>query len=601
MLKLFIIKYFGLFLALTCLIVFHFHNEIPLDIGDGIMHYSIVNNAWENPSEFLNHWGKPLFILCSAPFGKGSFFWFPFFNVLVFGLSILIVFKFFKLFNLSWKYYFFFPLLLITIPDVSNSILGGMTEPFFSFLLLSAVYFLYTEKYLFFAIIISFMPFARSEGMLCVILAFFFLVYLKKWKEIPLLFLGYLIYSIAGHFILNDFNWYFNTDPYPSKSIYGSGSLFEYIITWRSHFGLILVCILPLSVLGLIKIIQSKNQKKLLLVILFTSTIYFGIIIVHSLLWWKGLKGALGLSRIATQGLVPFIMLLFITLAKFNSEKSKKMKQFFTLVFILLLIKKGKDLDLPKVIHPDEKCIELASVYINKNKLPHRKVYYFHGLLAYFWEINLRKKHPVFEHSYMKLNLQFPFLKPGDLIVRDSKFATLEAGLPLEELIKYPQLVPVKHFYSAFAFPEFNGERRGIIIYEMLGKETVKKLVRKEKFIEVDNLKWKNLKTKKEFIDLIPILKVPKGNFFSAELQVNFTIEKSKEATVYLVFDNQKGTYISKELKNNENSISFPFISSVASGKLYVYNQKKDKIVLTIKQGKWFLKNDFGIIKKGIE
>jgi hypothetical protein len=57
-----------------CWFIYNFSkSDIPADAGDGIMHYYISNASWQNPSLFLDHWGKPLFILLSSPFSQFGF------------------------------------------------------------------------------------------------------------------------------------------------------------------------------------------------------------------------------------------------------------------------------------------------------------------------------------------------------------------------------------------------------------------------------------------------------------------------------------------------------------------------------------------------
>jgi len=100
-------KYASLIGALVYLIAMNLLNQLPLDVGDGIVHYSIAKASWSQPTFFLDHWGKPLFTLLSSGFAQISFKWHIGFNILVFALTCLAAFRLFKHLSVAKAYYSF--------------------------------------------------------------------------------------------------------------------------------------------------------------------------------------------------------------------------------------------------------------------------------------------------------------------------------------------------------------------------------------------------------------------------------------------------------------------------------------------------------------
>ena len=92
---------FSLGISIFWLILTHFQNEIPPDTGDGIMHFFMSQASWENPTLFLEHWGKPFFILLSSPFAQFGFTGLIVFQVLVHFFICIFGYKITKLLEIS--------------------------------------------------------------------------------------------------------------------------------------------------------------------------------------------------------------------------------------------------------------------------------------------------------------------------------------------------------------------------------------------------------------------------------------------------------------------------------------------------------------------
>jgi hypothetical protein len=120
----------------------------------------------------------------------------------------------------------------------------------------------------------------------------------KQWKAIPLLGFASLVYSIIGGFILHDFFWILHQNPYKGAiDIYGKGPLMHFVAANDRLFGLPLVVLFIMGCIGLIrkKTPEITQNSAFYLLILCYFVVYFTM---HSLFWWKGLFGSLGLHRV---------------------------------------------------------------------------------------------------------------------------------------------------------------------------------------------------------------------------------------------------------------------------------------------------------------
>lgn len=461
----FLFKYFSLGFILGYLSFVVLKSEVPIDESDGLQHFFTAQYAWNDGTFFLNHWGKPLFILFSSSFAQFGFKAYLFFNILVFFSTVLIVFSLFRKFKASPLSYFIFPICCLLIPDYVEGICGGMTEPFFGFLMILTLYLAVNQKWILFAVVVSLLPFARSEGMLVVVMAGIFLLVIKEFKALPFLLLGFLLYSFTGKLLLNDWFWYFNNDPYPKNSPYGNGQWYHYLLAFKRHLGIINLLLLPFISYYLYRLFK-KGEKKLFYIFLFFIAIYASIIAVHSYLWAYGLKGAMGLSRLATLGVIPVV---FFAVLSFNLVISQKnmVTWLCVLLFCGLSFNQIVHYDLPNKTTEFHACLNKAVQYTQKNYS--QKTYYFHPMIAFYEGKNPFEKNSKSIQCYGLLSDEgVQYLRKGDCIIRDSQFGPVEQGMPFERIKQLPWLKKVKTFSLQTPFTEYHGETRSVIIYEVM-------------------------------------------------------------------------------------------------------------------------------------
>ena len=228
------------------------------DAGDSISHFLFAKYAPHHPELYFNHWAKPVFVLLASPFAQFGFVGMKIFNALISLLTIFFTYKIAKQLNL--KNAIIVCAILIFTPVYFALTFSGLTEPLFALFIALGIYFLLNEKYLAACILFSFLPFVRSEGLILLGVIGIYLLAKGKWKSIPWLATGHIIYSFAGYFVYHDLLWVFRKIPYATMdSVYGHGNLAHFAQQLFYFFGL---PIYILFALGLLSIIWSSIKLK---------------------------------------------------------------------------------------------------------------------------------------------------------------------------------------------------------------------------------------------------------------------------------------------------------------------------------------------------
>jgi len=280
------------------------YSTSTFDNGDSIMHYLISRYSFHHPYLFFDHWGKPLFTILSSPFSHFGFTGMALFNALVIYLSAILVFE--TTFTLYQNYsisivsavsYLFCTKVLLFVHS-------GLTEPLFGlFLILSAHAVLHQRESLA-AVLISFTPFIRSEGLIIMGIYLLFLVSRKHYKKIPLLFIGLVVFSILGKlFFSYDLLWFFTKNPYPVvEPNYGSSDdIFHYFNQFFYFSGLPFSILFSIGIIAFVYLIISKHTiissqaNTLFWTVLAPTGAYF---FTHVVFWQIGCCGAFGIQRI---------------------------------------------------------------------------------------------------------------------------------------------------------------------------------------------------------------------------------------------------------------------------------------------------------------
>jgi hypothetical protein len=303
-------------IALAILFKFTFFKEAGLNDGDSITHYLISLYAWQYPHLFLDNWGKPFFILLSSPFAQFGYQGIQVFNILCAICSAWFCYRIAE--KLGIRFAYMAPVFLFMTPVYLVNMPSGLTEILFSLVLIASIYLLLIEKPILAALLISFLPFCRSEGILILPLIGLFLLWKRKFLAIPFLASGFLIYSVIGYFCLHDFLWLAHTNPYHGTDVYGHGTLWFFVEHYMPVFGNLagILFLLATFYYGGRGYLWVKNRtpmpenNRLQFILLWLPVmIYF---IAHSIFWYKGLFGSAGMMRVMAGIAPPYAIICMV-------------------------------------------------------------------------------------------------------------------------------------------------------------------------------------------------------------------------------------------------------------------------------------------------
>lgn len=411
------------------------------DAGDSIFHYLYARSAPYHPELYFDHWAKPLYVLIASPFAQFGFEGVKFMNLILANLSLFFTYKLAKEWNLSHSH--LAPLFLLFCPLFFVLTFSGLTEILFAFLLVFSLYLLVIDRLILSAIIISLLPFVRSEGLLFIGVLGVWFLYKKQFRFLPILLTGSLVYGIAGIPFHHDFLWVFRKVPYAKmSSTYGSGDPFHFVEQ------LIYVTGIPVYILfwlGILSYIRSALQAKVradITLLLYGSVFTFTL--AHSLFWYFGIFNSMGLNRVLIS-VLPLIAIIALQGFNLITMEIPPMKSLFSKTIKIMFI--GYVVIFPFTSNPaaidikhdlslntDQKVAQRIGQKITEEKR-NRVIITAHPYMCEVLEIDCfdstRKK------DLNMINLEKS--QPGDLIVWESWFAVIEKGVSKELLDKDPR------------------------------------------------------------------------------------------------------------------------------------------------------------------
>jgi len=454
------IPYLLLTVSAVFFVVLSFISEDSCGGADSIVHYRISRYAFKYPSLFLDLWGKPLFTILSSPFSQFGFIGIKIFNVCVAGLTAYFALRITQ--HLRWGNGYltvaaclFAPVYFILIPS-------AMTELLFGLVLVLAVFLFFKEKYVWSAVVISCLPFARNEGI--VVFPFFFLAYLLKrnYQSIPVMGAAFLFFSLIGWKHFGNFFWVTANNPYNGASeIYGHGSLLHFAEKSGETFGWPLTLGLLVGLIAIGFGCQNKkmkdNWKFVLLLIVLPALSYFA---AHSYFWWKGIGGSLGLTRVMA-GIVPLVAIIS------TSFFSEKIWRFYLgiLMTIAIIVTPFFQYNLPIELDATQKLTKQASQWIKDNKLDDRLIYYYDPMVCHYLNKDpynndaVREQIPDREHPEKAV-------AKGSLVVWDAHFGPNEGRMPSDRLLQNKGFQLLKKIEPDKPFKVLNNYNYEIYIFE---------------------------------------------------------------------------------------------------------------------------------------
>ncbi|MCD6566368.1 MAG: hypothetical protein J7K53_10540 [Bacteroidales bacterium] len=464
------IQYFILLLSLLIVIaILVFLSDGMYGGADNIAHFRISKYAFSYPYLFLDHWGKPLFTLLSSPFSQFGFNGLRFFNVLTGILAAYLSFRVAQ--ELKMKNSVIVVFFVVFSPLFFRLFFSGLTEILFSFVLILAIFFFIRKKYLFSTLVISFMPFVRTEGIVFFVIWLILLSINKKWKIIPLLFLGTLVYSLIGWSYYQDILWVFHKIPYTGAgNIYGHGELLFFVNSADHIIGIPLII---LFLFGLASYVRSfiKNEFKSAKQVNEGFLVFGGLAIyfvAHSYVWWKGIGGSLGLIRVMAC-VIPLAAIICARGANLLTDilPQKRIVQSLLPVLLVLIVFLTTifGVKIPMKAGKQEIVLGEAAEWVKGSEFFHSKIYYYDLYFLYRLGIDPYNQERCFE----KLpDNKFPGknIPAGSIVQWDAHYGPNEGRMPLERLLENDQFRLLKVFKPAVPFEVLGGNEYAVYLFE---------------------------------------------------------------------------------------------------------------------------------------
>jgi hypothetical protein len=435
------------FICFTSTLLLIFLSKGTYDPGDGVQHYLIAKYAIKHPLLLLDHWGKPIYTLLCMPFAQAGFIGSNIYNLICNVTTSLLAYQIalkmeFKNAWIAFILVFFSPLFFMTS-------FSGLTEPTFALILTASILLMLNYKYIIAALLISFLPFARTEGFFIIPIFVLYLIMHKQWKAIVLTGFASFVYSLIGFFVLDDFFWILHQNPYKGAiDIYGKGPLMHFVAANDRLFGLPLVV---LFIAGCVSLIMGKsknnsNYKTFVILLVGSFVVYF---VMHSVFWWKGLFGSLGLHRVMA-GVAPLFGVVALCgynlIAHFLPHKVYLKKFVLSLIILAVVVYPFKQYRPPLKPDTEMQVLINTSNWIHANSISsNHKVYCMYPILAMLLDVD-----PFNQYKYISTcMLKYPdfsnALKTDDLIIWDAHFGN-ECGFLPEEIAKLSKVKKIATF-----------------------------------------------------------------------------------------------------------------------------------------------------------
>lgn len=424
-----------------CAVVVRLLSSGILEGGDGVQHYQIARYSWQHPSLLLHHWGKPVFTLLSSPFAQLGHWGMTLFNACCFIVTCWLADG--VLVRAGRLARWMFAPMLLLVPVYGAMVLAGMTEVLFGTMAVGVILLLFKGRFSVALALASFMPFARPEYVAFVPFALLWTAFNRQWRALPWVLLGNVLYALIGTAVLKDPLWAMHNDPYTGAAdIYGHGELLHFIRESPAAFGAPLLWLLAASGVALSWHLLKKEKRgaaSLLLVMAMLPS--FAILALHSFLWWKGLKGSLGLTRVLATT-APLVVLVIC----WSIGSSLSVLNRFSRIALPAGILAGAVYvyqaaesfvavrPLPVTAEAYDRFIIQAGRRAGQLVSTAERLVYFHPTIAFAADRDPYDP----EQSSMGLGpiMASGGLRDGDLIAWDSHFGPNEGGTTLESLLK---------------------------------------------------------------------------------------------------------------------------------------------------------------------
>ena len=462
--------------------------SVPAGGADNYAHFNISRWAFRYPHLFLDHWGKPVFTILTAPFAQCGLLGVRIFNI-VCGL-LTAWFSYQLAIHLKWRYAWFAIVPVVLTPIYFVMMFSGMTEVSFSLFLILSIFLFFKEKYLWSAILISFAFLVRNEGVAILLLFFIGFLIKKQYKYVPFLFVGFILFSFIGwvyHF--KDFWWLIKELPYATDvpTVYGSGEWYHFLVKMPRYFGYITPMFLFAGSIILfgewIKAKMKLHSDAFILFLLVLGS-FWGYFSGHSYLWWKTETSA-GLLRVMA-GVSPLVGILAVftinTLARIV-QKEVFVKASVVVIAVLMMgtsasyYKRAIKHDLTAEI------LDRVSEWLEKPENIRHKFVIHNPYFAFSTGVDAWDS-DVVQYGFSNNSNPGQGLPDSTLFVWDAHFSANEGRLPLDKIMQDPDFEIVTYFEPLIPFKVLGGNDYKVFVFRKASGVNVNNVARLQKIKE---------------------------------------------------------------------------------------------------------------------
>jgi hypothetical protein len=556
----------------------------------------------------FDHWSKPVFTILSSPFAQFGINGVRIYNLVLGLLSSFFVYKTARIFEL--KSAFISVIFTLLAPVYFILMFTSLTEISFSFFLILGVYLFFSKKLHWSAIIFSFLPIIRSEGIIFLPLFILAFALRRSYLSIILLSFGFLLISIAGYHFYDSFFWLITEMPYGGSSVYGSGPWYHFLEQTRYITGFLIAIFFIISLILVFKDYLKEGifkfgKKFYILLLVFAPFVLF--VAAHSTAWAMGTGGSLGLIRV-----IGSVIPLAALAAVFSFEKlyeylvNKNRYLIYGLYAIISIFMFHQTYHIYRWgFFPSTREILLKQTadYLKNNNLDKNDLVYYDTYLIYelgrdpynqsntFWMIS-NKRFPSKEYKY------------NTIIVWDSHFGNNEGRMPLKNLLDDPNLVLLKKIVPDEPFKVLGGYDYEIDVFRK-GSVDAQGFIRKyelnynnhDRIASEDSICLK-VDAKTEYI---PAIEIQTSNlcqkYTNFDVKVRFDVKNKSEQNIkdlllVLTFESGKDLMYKPEnidtLFDNSGAwktVTFNFRNiGLSSGveilKVYLWNKGKNNVLI---------------------
>jgi hypothetical protein len=445
-----------------------FSSEGTFGGSDSWTHYLFAHYAFAHPSNYLDQWAKPVFTFLASPFAYFGFTAIRLFNTLCALITAWISYRIAKRQDplLAWVSILF----TFGIPYFFMSAFSGLTEILFALFVMLGIHLYQLKKTFLSFLVISFLPFVRSEGMLIIPVFGVMALVDRKFLLIPVLLIGSIFFSLIGLLRAGDWKWIFTTNPYArvSGSPYGSGSIFHFVQANEFIAGIpqVLLFIAAL-IIFIINIRRLEFDFNFRLMLILVTGCFFMYFTGHSIFWKLGIFGSAGLTRVMA-GIGPCIALIAFYAFRHISALKVFQRNWFRIIAVIfiawIVIIPRQQHKIPVKYNELEALDVKAAEWIKAQNLRP-------GYLAYsdpFITIPLGTD-PFDKNRAGSLTNGISSLKTdtGSLLVWDSHFGPAECGIPFAWLESNPSLSLLHAEYISNSMMQ-RGDTLQVRVYQVL-------------------------------------------------------------------------------------------------------------------------------------